>query len=172
MKTYSNTLGALLFLILLTGTRAHTPASEIHVGAFSQAARKKGDDYPARIYVTFDYDPSRLSLGSRIKYKALRVLGYKDIPLRALNYIWANRAPVGTMVDNPYTKWVTMIAVQSGAEQANTWHLEMRNLYEDYKAAFGEEPGAITGIAVMTDTDNTGESAMAYYGDITLRSAP
>ena len=133
--------------------------------------RKKGDDYAARIYVTFEYDPSDLSLKDRIKYKALRIFGYKDIPLRALNYIWANRAPVGTMVSNPYTDWVTMIAVQNGADQANTWQIETRNLYEDYKAAFGEEPGRITGIAVMTDTDNTGESAMAYYGDISLLRA-
>ena len=133
--------------------------------------RKKGDDYPARIYVTFEYDPSDLSLKDRIKYKALRLFGYDDIPLRALNYIWANRTPVGTIVPNPYTDWVTMIAVQNGAEQAQTWQVESRNIYEDYKAAFGEEPGRITGIAVMTDTDNTGESAMAYYGDIFLRRA-
>ena len=130
--------------------------------------RKKGDDYAARIYVTFEYDPSDLSLGDRIKYKALRLLGYDEIPLRALNYIWANRAPVGTITPNPYTDWVTMIAVQNGSGQTNTWQAERRNIYEDYKAAFGEEPGRITGIAVMTDTDNTGESAMAYYGDISF----
>lgn len=133
--------------------------------------RKKGDDYPARIYVSFEYDSSDLSLKDRIKYKALRLLGYDDIPLRALNYIWANRAPVGTIVPNPYTNWVTMIAVQNGAAQAQTWQIETRNIYEDYKAAFGEEPGRITGIAVMTDTDNTGESTMAYYGDISVHRA-
>ncbi len=131
-------------------------------------SRKKGDDYPARLYITFDYDPSDLSLGDWIKYKVLRLLGYKDIPLRALNYIWANRAPVGTIVPNPYTHWVMMIAVQSGSEHIKTWQVEVRNIYEDYEAAFGEKPGRITGIALMTDTDNTGESATAYYGDISL----
>ena len=130
--------------------------------------RKKGDDYAARLYITFDYDSSDLSLGDWIKYKALRLLGYKNIPLRAINYIWANQAPVGTIVRNPYTDWVQMIAVQSGTEHINTWQVEERNLYEDYVTAFGEEPGRITGIALMTDTDDTKESATAYYGDISL----
>ncbi len=46
-----------------------------------------------------------------------------------------------------------------------------RNLYDDYRHAFGEEPGNLTGIGVLTDTDNTGESVEAWYGDIRLRSA-
>jgi len=130
--------------------------------------KKKGDDFAARIYITFDYDAKNLPFGERIKYRALRLLGYRDIPLRAINYVWSNKVPVGTMVPSAYTNWVTMIAVQSGNENTNTWQFENRNVYEDYIAAFGEEPGNITGIAIMTDTDNTKESAMAYFGDITV----
>ena len=48
------------------------------------------------------------------------------------------------------------------------WFEEERNLYEDYKLAFGSEPPLLVGIGIMTDSDNTGESAVAYYGDITL----
>ncbi len=129
---------------------------------------KSGDDFAARIYVTFDYSPKNLKLGERLKYRALRLLGYKDIPLRAINYVWSNKAPTGTIVPNAYTDWVAMIAVRSGSTHTNTWHTEERNLYDDYRAAFGEEPGRITGIALMTDTDDTGESAMAYFGDISL----
>ena len=51
----------------------------------------------------------------------------------------------------------------------NQWLNEERNVYEDYKKAFGEEPSMISGIAIMTDTDNTGESATAYYGDILFK---
>ena len=130
---------------------------------------KRGDDFPARIYITFDYNPKNLRFGERLKYRALRALGYRDIPLRAINYVWSNKAPQGTMVRNAYTDWVSMIAVKSGEEQINTWHVETRNLYEDYIAAFGEIPGRINGIALMTDTDNTGEQVMAYFGDITLQ---
>lgn len=45
-----------------------------------------------------------------------------------------------------------------------------RDLYADYQRLFGGEPPRIVGVAVITDTDNTGESAVAYYGDIVLRA--
>lgn len=135
------------------------------------AARKRGDDYPARIYVTFDYDPADLGFFDRLKYKAIRTLGYDDVPLRALNYLWASRAPRGEAIPNPYTDWVMMIPVQSGCGACGTWRTERRNVYDDYRAAFGEEPPAVTGVAIMTDTDNTGEQATAYYGDIRFLSA-
>jgi hypothetical protein len=51
------------------------------------------------------------------------------------------------------------------------WQVEERNVYEDYKRAFGMEPPPISGVVIMTDTDDTEESATAYYGDIVFRSA-
>jgi hypothetical protein len=87
-------------------------------------------------------------------------------PLAAINYIWESKAPVGTMVPNPYTDRVMMFVVESGSAKLHQWVNEERNVYEDYKKAFGEEPPMISGVAIMTDTDNTGESAIAYYGNI------
>ena len=136
--------------------------------ARGDVTRRDGDDYPARIYVTFDYPPSRLSFGDRVKYRALRVLGYRDIPTRALNYIWANRAGETRIVANPFTDWVQMVPVESGPANAGRWRSVRRNVADDYRAAFGEEPPAITGIAIMTDADNTGGAAAATYGDITM----
>ena len=135
--------------------------------ARGDVTRRDGDDYPARIYVTFDYPASRLSLGDRVKYRALRALGYRDVPTRALNYIWANRAGETEIVPNPFTDWVQMVPVESGPANAGRWRDARRNVAADYRAAFGEEPPAITGIAIMTDADNTGGAATAYYGDIT-----
>ena len=128
--------------------------------------RKDGDDYPARLYITFEYDPRKLSFSERLKYQAAKLWYGEYPPLAAINYIWESRAAVGTMVPNPYTDRVMMIVVESGAEKLKQWVSEERNLYEDYKRAFGEEPPLISGVAIMTDTDNTGESATAYYGDI------
>jgi len=54
--------------------------------------------------------------------------------------------------------------------KAGAWVSESRNIFDDYKTAFGKEPPMITGIAIMTDSDNTGESALAYYGDIIMKS--
>lgn len=102
--------------------------------------RKDGDDYPARIYITFDYPVSDLSFTDRVKYRAMRVFTSFDVPTRAINYIWANKAEVNTIAPNPFSDWVQMIAVQSGNEIAGTWQHEKKNIFEDYRAAFGEDP--------------------------------
>jgi hypothetical protein len=131
--------------------------------------RKEGDDYPARIYITFEYDPSRLGFFDKAKYEMVRLLYGQYPPIGAINYIWESKAAEGTMVPNPYTDRVVMIVVESGGSKLNQWMSEERNVYEDYKKAFGQEPPMISGVAIMTDTDNTGESAIAYYGDILFK---
>jgi hypothetical protein len=131
----------------------------------SDVRRKDGDDYPARIYITFEYDPAKVSFSKKLKYKAGRAI-FGDIPIAALNYIWDTKTPVGTIVDNAYTDFAQMIVVESGPGKIGQWVQEERNIYEDYKRAFGDEPPFINGVAIMTDTDNTRERAVAYYGDI------
>jgi hypothetical protein len=134
----------------------------------SDATRKDGDDYPARLYITFEYDPDKVSVGKKLKYKAGRVL-FGDIPIGAINYVWERKAPVGAIIDNAYTDFVKMLVVESGPQQLGAWIDEERNVYEDYKMAFGEEPPMINGVAIMSDTDNTKERATAYYGDIIFK---
>ena len=131
--------------------------------------RKEGDDYPARIYVTFEYDSRKLGFFEKAKYEAIRLLYGQYPPTGAINYIWESKVQKGTAVPNPYTDRVIMIVVESGESKLNQWVTEERNLYEDYKKAFGQEPPMISGVAIMTDTDNTGESATAYYGDILFK---
>ncbi len=130
--------------------------------------RRGGDDYPARIYVTFAYDPSDLGFGDRVKYRALRALGYDDIPVRALSYVWANNADETQIVPNAFTDWVQMVPVRSGARGLGQWQTERRDVVRDYRAAFGEDPPPISGIAIMTDADNTGGMAAASFGDIRM----
>ena len=131
--------------------------------------RKEGDDYPARIYVTFEYDSSRLGFFEKAKYEAVRLLYGQYPPIGAINYIWESKSPQGMMIPNAFTNRVIMIVVESGEMRLNQWVSEERNIHEDYKKAFSQEPPMISGIAIMTDTDNTGESATAYYGDIIFR---
>jgi hypothetical protein len=135
----------------------------------SDVSRKDGDDYPARLYITFAYDSSRVGFFEKAKYETARLLYGQYPPLGALNYIWDSKATKGAIVPNPYTERVMMIIVESGAADVNRWMTEERNVYEDYKAAFGEESPLISGVAIMTDTDNTGESATALYGDIVFK---
>lgn len=129
---------------------------------------KDGDDFPARIYVTFEYPASELPLGQRIKYRLYKTFTSFEIPLRSLNYVWASKAEVGTVTSNPYTDWVKYVVVESGNEKAGEWVSLKRNILEDYREAFGEEPRAITGITIMTDSDNTEESTLAWFGKIIL----
>ena len=134
--------------------------------------RRDGDDYPARIYVSFRYDPARMSLLDRARYAAVRIIYGETPPHSGLNYIWDGKAPAGTIVPNPHTSRVVMIVVQSGAAHLREWRSYTRNIVDDYRRAFGEDPPPISGIAIMTDTDNTGESASAWYGNISLHPAP
>lgn len=134
-------------------------------------AKKSGDDYAARLYITFEYDPQRASFAQAAKYRAAKTLFGPDIPFRALNYIWESKAPKGSIVPNPYTDWTMMVVVQSGPGEVGKWIVEERNIYQDFMQAFGTEPLKISGVAIMTDTDNTGESATAYYGDIVFKKA-
>jgi hypothetical protein len=133
---------------------------------------RQGDDFPARLYVFFDFDIGRLPFAQRLKIRVARMLYGEEIPLAALCYVWATRHPVGASAWNAYTERVRMIVAQSGPEALGQWvHIE-RNVAQDYRAAFGEAPARITGIAVASDTDNTGERALAYYGDAEFLAAP
>jgi hypothetical protein len=128
--------------------------------------RKSGDDYPARLYIIFKPKISKLGFFEKLKYRAIK-LAYGKSPLhQAINYIWANKAPRGTMVTSAYTAKVIIFVVKSGRAEMKIWLKEERNIYKDYKRAFGNEPPMISGIAIMTDTDNTSEYVKAYYGDI------
>lgn len=132
--------------------------------------RKDGDDYPARLYITFKYDSSKVGFFERAKYEAIRFARGEYPPLGAVTYIWESKSPAGTVVPNPYTDRVRMFVIQSGNDKAGEWVTESRNLVEDYRKAFGGDPPRISGVAVMTDTDNTGESAVAYFGDIVFKA--
>jgi hypothetical protein len=131
--------------------------------------QKSGDDYPARLYITFEYDGSKVGFFEKAKYEAAKFFYGQYPPIGAINYIWESKSPIGTMVPNPYTDRVNMIVIESGKTRLNEWITEERNVYEDYMKAFGENPPKISGVAIMTDTDNTKESAIAYFGDIVFK---
>ena len=132
--------------------------------------RKSGDDYPARIYIAFEYDADRVGFLEKAKFETARILYGEYPPIGAINYIWGSRAPAGTRVPNPYTDRVMMIVVESGPEKAGTWVTEERNIYRDYVDSFGQPPPMISGVAIMTDADNTGEATTSFYGDIVFKT--
>jgi hypothetical protein len=132
------------------------------------ARAKDGDDYPARIYVAFEFEADKAGFFERAKRKAAAALFGEELPGNALNYIWANRLEQGEIVPNPFTDSTMMLAVESGNEKAGEWATAERDIVADYRKAFGAEPPPLVGVAIMSDSDNTGESAKAWYGDVTL----
>jgi hypothetical protein len=141
--------------------------------ARSDPRRKEGDDYAARVYVVFRYDPASAGAWERARYGAFRLLYGRYPPGLALNYVWESRLPVGTVLDNAYSARAKIVVVRSGPAEAGTWVTETRDVYADYRRVVGGggEPPRIEGIALMTDTDDTGERAVAYYDAITLGPA-
>ena len=101
----------------------------------SDVTLKEGDDFPARLYITFAYDPDKVSFGKKLKYKAGQVI-FGDIQIVAINYVWETKTPVGTIIDNAYTDFVKMVVVESGTQSVGVWIDEERNIYEDYKKNF------------------------------------
>ncbi len=132
------------------------------------ARSKSGDDYPARIYVAFEFQPEKAGFFERAKRKTVEVLFGESLPGNALNYIWANTLPEGTFIANAYTDKTMMVAVNSGRERVGDWVTVERDIVADYRQAFGEAPPPIVGVAIMSDSDNTGEQATAWYGDVRL----
>jgi hypothetical protein len=129
---------------------------------------KAGDDAAARVYVTFRADPARLPWHERALNEIQRALYGEAPPHASLMYVWDTRAPAGTSVPNPYTARVRTIVVESGTARVGRWVAHQRDIVADYREAFGEDPPPIAGVAIMTDADNTGGTAAAKYGDITL----
>jgi hypothetical protein len=127
--------------------------------------RKDGDDSPVRLYVLFEPEPERLGFARRIAYEAVKLL-YGETPTRSLVYAWATRSPPRDLFPNPYTDLVTTVVVESGTDHVGEWVEVERDVRADYRQAFDEDPPSVRAIAVMTDTDNTGESVTAYYGTV------
>jgi hypothetical protein len=126
------------------------------------ALQKAGDDYPIRIYVIFKYDTKDPRVKKKFKYGLAKLLYGEYPPYSSLNYIWANREHQQGFIPNPFSKEAMMIPLRSGSALAGQWLTEERNILEDYREAFGEDPPAIAGLAFMNDSDNTGESSESW----------
>jgi hypothetical protein len=134
-------------------------------------ARREADDAPARIDISFDGDSKKLTIADRLWAAQVKALMGIDLPYATLEYVWGDGAPREAIIENTWTSRIRMILVESGPERVGEWVTETRNVYEDYQRAFGEAPGKITAVGIITDTDATGTKAEAYYGDIALLPA-
>lgn len=131
---------------------------------------KPGDDFAARVYIMFEFDPTRASWWQRARHGLARALYGDVIPSTAINYVWSSSEPKGATWDNPFASEAKMVSMGFGAMA--DWRTEVADVAADYQALFGEAPPPILAIAVMTDADNTCTSASAYFADFRLLAEP
>jgi len=126
------------------------------------ATKKSGDDYPVRVYVIFQYDPATASAGKRLKYGFAKVVYGEYPPDSGLNYIWESRDSTAEFVVSPYTDSMTMFLKEKGSAKVGQWVEEEADVLADYRRAFGRDPPHGASLAVMNDSDNTGEKAVSF----------
>jgi Protein of unknown function (DUF3047) len=141
--------------------------------AASNLSVKSGDDIAAKVCVLYDLPLDRLSADDRMKVELGRRLFDSTLPGATVCYIWDRTGRPGTWLPNVYTDRVRMLVLRSDAAgQRKRWFGERRDLRADFARAFGAEAAGglppVTAIAIATDADNTGGTALAYFGDIAL----
>lgn len=134
--------------------------------------RRDLEDAPVRLILVFAGDRASLPFRERLIADQVRLLTGNELPYATLMYIWENRRPEGSVIDNTYTSRVKMIVAQSGRNGVGQWQTRERDVVADFERAFGEPPGRLIGVSVMTDTDNTGGHALAYYGGFQFAAKP
>jgi hypothetical protein len=126
------------------------------------------EDAVVRVLLAFDGDPARLSARTRLMFDLAQSLSGEAPPFATLMYVWDSQAEVGSVVFNKRSDRIRKIVLESGPTHLGQWRSYQRDVREDYRRAFGEDPGALIGVAVMTDSDNTQSRAEAWYGEIRI----
>ena len=126
----------------------------------------------ARLSLAFHGDPNKLDFEDRAKLRMAMALTQNGLPYASLLYVWMLDVPAETVIRSPYTDRVRMIVVESGTQRLGQWLDLRRNVLEDYRRAFGEEPDDIVAVGLMTDPGDDSSRRRTFYGDITFRSGP
>lgn len=127
------------------------------------------EDAPVRVVLTFDGDRERLPPRFHRLSDLSQLLTGEPLPYATLAYVWSEDDPVGAVVPNPRTDRIRKLVVESGTAGLGRWRVYERDVRADFRHAFGEDPGPLTGVSLMTDTDNTRSNLRAWYGALSLQ---
>lgn len=130
--------------------------------------RRETHDSPVRLVLAFEGDRSEFSMKNAMLSELSLTLTGEAMPYATLMYVWCNACTKETLFVNPRTDRIREIVLEAGPELIGHWLDYQRDVRADYLKAFGEAPGALVGVGIMTDTDNTHQSAVAWYGPISL----
>jgi hypothetical protein len=126
------------------------------------------EDAPARVILAFAGDTSTLPARTRMQFELAEALTGERPPYATLMYVFETSLPVDSVVVNPRTDRIRKIVVDSGSTHLRRWRDHRRDIVADFRRAFGEDPGPLVAVAVMTDTDNTRSRALTWYGPVTI----
>ena len=126
------------------------------------ARTKAGDDYPLRVYVMFEYDPATAGTFEKLKYGFAKKIYGEYPPHSSLSYVWSSKEEPESIIVSPYTDRAMMILLQMGAKNVGTWQEQEIGIVGDYQKAFGAKPPLRARIAIMNDSDNTGERSISF----------
>ena len=132
-------------------------------------ATRQGDDSPVRLVLAFEGDRGNFSAKDAALNELTRLVTGKEMPYATLMYVWCNKRPVGSIIHNARTDRIRKIVIESGPQGLKQWRNYERDIRADFEAAFGEAPGKLAGIGIMTDSDNTHSQTQAWYGKISLQ---
>ena len=126
----------------------------------------EGDDHPIRIFFVFEPDSSKQSFWFRLK-RLLYLDRIHGHPMggRFTEYLWSSHLRPGDTIDDPGKPWQKLMVVEGGSTNLGKWLSYERNLYEDFRRLYGEEPRQLIFIGILNDTDQTGQEAVSYIAD-------
>jgi Protein of unknown function (DUF3047) len=114
------------------------------------SCRKATDDQAAQIFLVWPRFP-------------------EAVRSRIIGYVWDTTAKVGTICPSEKTRTVTYIVIRSGEADLGKWLTEQRNVREDFKKIYGEEPESPAAIALAIDSNDTKATAESYIGSLVFR---
>ncbi len=130
------------------------------------------DDSPVRILLIFEGDRTQFSAKNALLSELTHLVLGEPLPYATLMYVWSNQQPEGSVIISSHTDRIRSIVVESGRKHLNQWRDYERDIRADYEKAYGEAPGALLRVGIMTDSDNTRSQTTAWYGALRFRSAP
>jgi Protein of unknown function (DUF3047) len=132
---------------------------------------RDASDSPVRLILAFEGDHGKLSLRNRMLFEFAQALTGETPPYATLMYVWDNKAPTESVIHSGRTDRIRKIVIESGRANVDTWREYERDIAADFRKAFGEEPGPLVAVGLMTDSDNTRSAARAWYGEVRIVAA-
>lgn len=128
---------------------------------------QEGDDHPIRIFFVFEPDESSQSFWLKLKRLLyLNKLHGHPVGGRFIEYLWSSNLKPGDVISDPGKPWQKLIVIEGGEENLGRWLSYRRNLYEDFKHLYKEEPRRLIFIGILNDTDQTGQEAVSFISDL------